>query len=136
MSVAEADRCLNLLQASGCKFSAQRVRGSLEEHGYCRVSLDGVDVFLPIIDFYDEALVRRRLVQMEGESVYIWSADVLAVQKVILFREKDLLDVQNLLSVQGTRLDLEWVRARLVEIFGARDPRIPARDELLGEVRK
>jgi hypothetical protein len=133
---SEVGECLSLLQACGCKFSARSARETLEVHGYCRVSLDGVDVnvFLPVIDFYDTARTHRCRVVMEGESVYVWSAEVLPVQKLIFFRKKDLLDIQNLLGVQGPQLDTAWVRARLVEIFGPRDPRIPAWDELVADV--
>lgn len=136
LPAAEVSACLRLLQDCGCVFNARRAREALEEHGYYRVSLDGVDVdvFLPIIDFYDTARARRSRVVMEGEPVYVWSAEVLAVQKLMFFRKKDLLDIQNLLSVHGPQLDTDWVRDHLVEIFGARDPRIPAWDELVAEV--
>ena len=63
----------------------------------------------------------------------VWSPEVLAVFKMMFFREKDLGDVRSILQVQGDRLNRIWVRDRLVEIFGPRDPRVPAWDELVAQ---
>jgi hypothetical protein len=64
---------------------------------------------------------------MGEEDIHVWSAETLAVFKMMFFRRRDVVD-------GGQEFDRAWVRARLVEIFGARDPRIPAWDELAGEV--
>jgi hypothetical protein len=53
---------------------------------------------------------------------------------MMFFRRKDLVDVEQLLRIQGEQLDRNWVRGRLIEIFGARDPRIPAWDEIVTDV--
>jgi hypothetical protein len=48
----------------------------------------------------------------------------------MFFRGKDLIDVERILVVQGPEFDRNWVRSQLVDIFGARDPRIAAWDDL------
>jgi hypothetical protein len=72
-------------------------------------------------------------VLLRGHDVQVWSPEVLAVFKMMFFRRKDLADVERIIHIQG-QLDRVWVRGQLVEIFGARDPRIPAWDELVAEV--
>lgn len=87
-----------------------------------------------MFDFYDVARARRARVKMGEEYIHVWSAETLAVFKMMFFRRKDVVDVERLLRDGGPEFDRAWVRAQLVEIFGARDPRIPAWDELVAEV--
>ncbi len=47
---------------------------------------------------------------------------------------KDVADVEQVLRIQGEGLDLDWVRARLEEIYGRRDPRIAQWQELVAEM--
>ena len=51
-----------LLQGIGCEFAAANAAESLREHGFCRVTFAGtdVDVFLPLVPFYEAARPRRR----------------------------------------------------------------------------
>lgn len=108
----------------------------MEEYGYCRISMRGVrvDVFFSMIPFFEQARDRRVRVPIEHQSLVVWTAEVVAVLKIMFFRRKDLADVEQMLRIQGSRMDRSWVREQLVEIFGARDPRIPAWDELVAEV--
>jgi hypothetical protein len=127
---------LDALRAMGCAFDPDAARALLEEHSFCRASFCGVDVdvFLPMFDFYEVARARRARVRMGKESIHVWSAETLAVFKMMFFRRKDVVDVERLLRDGGGEFDRKWVRAQLVEIFGARDPRISAWDELVAEV--
>ena len=59
-----ADRpthCLRLLQQVGCEVNTNEATQSLTEHGYCEVTFGGfrIDVFLPTIEFYEEARQRQ-----------------------------------------------------------------------------
>jgi hypothetical protein len=127
---------LDTLREIGCEFDPDAVRALLVEHSFCRARFRGVDVdvFLPMFDFYDVARQRRARVRMGDEFIHVWSAETLAVFKMMFFRRKDVVDVERLLRDGGAGFDREWVRAQLVEIFGARDPRIPAWDDLIAEV--
>jgi hypothetical protein len=128
--------CVRLLQDLGCELSAAEAGESLREHGFCRVNYAGtrVDVFLPIAPFYEAARIRRKRVQLANQAVLIWDAESLAAFKMMFFRRKDLADVEQILRSQGPRFDRVWVRAQLAAMYGARDPRLAAWDDLVREI--
>lgn len=127
--------CLWLLQDIACELIFTESLASLREHGFCRVKYHGLrlDVFLPIVDFYTAAQARRQRVRLAGQSAMIWDAESLIVFKLMFFRRKDVADVEGILRVQQDRLDLDWVRCQLVELYGSRDPRVSQWDELVAE---
>jgi hypothetical protein len=127
--------CLWLLQDVGCEFSAAEAAQSLRENGFCRVVSAGVDVdvFLPIVPFYEAARARRRQVQLGERPVMVWDAESLTVFKMMFFRRKDLADIEQILRTQGAPFDRAWVREQLVAMYGGRDPRLSAWDELVRE---
>jgi len=128
--------CVWLLQEIGCEFSAAEAVESLREHGFCRVTCGGlrVDVFLPIAPFYEAARARRKSVELANQPITIWDAESLAVFKMMFFRRKDLADAEQILRSQGSKFDRTWVREQLVAMYGARDPRLAAWEELVREV--
>lgn len=132
---ADRQSIVDLLVALGCRFDQKDVERLLAEHGFCRATFHGVpiDVFLPTFGFYELARQRRVRVPLGDESVLVWSAETLAVFKMMFFRSKDRVDCEGLLRDGAGRFDRDWVRARLVEIFGPRDPRLPAWDELIAQ---
>jgi hypothetical protein len=123
------------LQELGCELIAAEALRSLNEHGFCRVSYSGlrVDIFLPTVPFYESARQRRRIVDLGGQAIMIWDAETLAVFKMMFFRSKDVVDVEQILRIQGPAFDRDWVRKRLSEIYGDRDPRISRWDDLVAE---
>ena len=122
-----------LLQDIGCKFSPTKAAESLREHGFCRVTFAGmdVDVFLPMLPFYEAARTRRKWVELGGQSVMVWDAESLAVFKMMFFRRKDLADIEQILRAQGTQFDRLWVREQLAGMYGPRDPRLSGWDDLV-----
>ena len=128
--------CVWLLQEIGCEFSVVKAADSLREHGFCRVTYAGldVDVFLPIVPFYEAARVRRKRVLLGEQPAVIWDAETLAVFKMMFFRRKDLADVEQILRAQGAGFDRAWVRDRLAEMYGVRDPRLAEWDALAQEI--
>ena len=124
--------CIWELQQLGCDLVATVAHHSVVEHGFCQVEYGGfrVDVFLPTIPFYEAARARRKIVRMEDQSVYVWDAETLCVFKMMFFRDKDSTDLKQILRVQGSSFDRDWVREHLVEIYGQRDPRVSQWDEL------
>ena len=133
-----ADRpgeCLQVLHEVGCEFYASEAIQSLREHGFCRVTLQAraVDVFLPIVPFYEIARERRQQVNLGSHRVFIWDAESLAVFKMMFFRPKDRVDLAQILEYQGDVFDRDWVRQQLAAMYGARDPRLSAWDELVRE---
>ncbi len=86
---------------------------------------------MPLIPFYEEARKRRRAVELGDRRVMVWDAETLCVFKMMLFRLKDLADVEEMLRVQGDRLDREWVLGQIQSIYGPRDPRTARWKELV-----
>jgi hypothetical protein len=126
-----------LLQQIGCLVQASEAFSSLTEHGFCQVEYAGrrLDVFLPIVPFYDVARLRRKRVLLGNSPIMIWDAETLCVFKMMFFRRKDVADVEQLLRSQGDLLDTDWVSKQIVELYGQRDPRVAQWNELLREVR-
>jgi hypothetical protein len=128
--------CLWLLQEIGCEFLTTDATESLREHGFCSVKFAGMrlDVFLPIIPFYEEARKRRKRLELTGQPIMVWDAESLAVFKMMFFRRKDLADVEQILRTQGASFDRLWVRQQLAGMYGTGDPRLSAWDELVSEL--
>jgi hypothetical protein len=128
--------CVQVLQQLGCDIAANESVQSLREHGFCRVSWHGtrVDVFVPLIDFYEVAKQRRKQVDLGDQPIVIWDAETLAVFKMMFFRRKDLADVEQILRTQGPQLDRVWVRMQLELLYGSRDPRLSQWDEIVRDV--
>jgi hypothetical protein len=93
-----------------------------------------VDVFLPTFEFYELARLRRKRVALGDHDIWIWDAETLAVFKMMFFRRKDLADIEQILRAQGAQLDRGWIRARIEEIHGKRDPRVSQWDEISREI--
>jgi hypothetical protein len=128
----EVSGCVRLLESIGCDLANETAERSLSEHGYCQVEYGGgrIDVFLPLIPFYEEARKRRRAVEFEDQRVMVWDAETLCVFKMMFFRLRDLADIEEILRIQGEKLDRSWVRAQVENIYGQRDPRLARWDEL------
>jgi hypothetical protein len=135
LSSDEISACEKLLEDIGCEFPADQAARKLSEHGYCQVEFGSgrVDVFFPLIPFYEEARKRRRTVEFGDQPVLVWDAETLCVFKMMFFRLKDLADVEAILRIQGDRLDREWVGEQILAIYGKRDPRIARWEELAGK---
>ena len=128
--------CIRLLQDVGCVVSADEAAESLRQHGFCRATFAGMrlDIFLPIIPFYEAARARRKQLILANQPVMVWDAESLAVFKMMFFRRKDLADVEQILRTQGAQFDRHWVREQLAAMYGGRDPRLSQWDNLVREV--
>ena len=127
-----ATECLLLLQELDCDCPQTETLQSFREHGFCRVTRRGVrlDVFLPQIEFYEQARQRRKHVELGDQPIVIWDAETLCVFKMMFFRRKDIADVEQVLRMQGRLLERSWIRDQLEILYGARDPRLSQWDEL------
>ena len=94
-----------------------------------------IDVFTPSIDFAWEALRTRVARSVEGKQVWFLSAEALAVFKMLLFRGKDVVDLERLVATAGSTMDLDYVRGHLVQMMGAEDPRVARWDQLVRDHR-
>jgi len=138
LSPDKPSRCIWCLQEIGCDVDSASALQSLQEHGFCRVSYQGfrVDVFLPIVPFYEIARKRRRWVQLGDQTIAIWDAESLVVFKMMFFRRKDIADVEHILRSQLPAFDCDWLRRQLVEMYGKHDPRVTQWDELVDDLHQ
>lgn len=138
MPTDDTGAVVGLLRAIGCDVDESTALPTLREHGFCTATMTGVrvDVFLPIVDFYAVARGRRREVDLEGVPVMIWDAETLVIFKLMFFRDRDLVDIAQVVRTQGTRLDTVWITTRAVDLFGERDPRVSRWKELLAAAGK
>ena len=130
------DQCVSLLESIGCGIDKDKATAMLREFGYCRVSWRDctVDIFLPTTPFLISAKHRRSSLLFCGREVRFWNAEVMAVLKMMFFRQKDFVDLEKVIRAQGTNLDRVWVRQKLEEMFGHFDPRLTTWDELCADV--
>lgn len=135
LNPADVGQVVKVLESLGCVGDFNQVRSSLNELGYGRVSWQNcfVDVFLPTSEFLWNSKHRRTTVRFGGYDLRFWNAEVMAVLKLMFFRPKDLVDLKKLVDAQGTRLDRDWVRQKVIEVFGEHDPRTCTWNELCAE---
>ena len=133
LPVDQPSACIRVLQQIGCEVNASVATQSLVEHAYCQVALAGrrVDVFLPLIPFYEEARQRRKIVPLVEQPIFIWDAATLCVFKMMFFRRKDIADVEQILQTHLAPADREWVLEKLMDLYGGRDPRVAEWHELV-----
>lgn len=126
-------RAFAVLSAAGLEFDARTALESCRSLGMFQGRMKGyrVDVFVPSVPFYAEALQRRRRVRLAERGTWVLSPECLVVFKLLFFRPKDLVDIARLLEVSGPALDKDFVRLHVARMVGAEDERIARWDELL-----
>jgi hypothetical protein len=134
---AELASTVAALQALGIAVDLESAQHDAEREGsfVARFGDFRLDVFTPSIAFSWEALRTRVRHRIDGVDVWFLSAEALAVFKLLFFRSKDLVDLERLVAVYGDSFDAEYVRAHLVRLMGADDPRVVAWDGLWEEHR-
>lgn len=68
-----------------------------------------IDVFLSESEFQSSILARKVQVEVEGRPIWLISAEDLILLKLIASRPRDLIDVADILFVQG-ELDQDYMR--------------------------
>lgn len=133
VSDAELPTLLEALRDLGIEIDEDAARMASRERGLIVVRHRGmrVDLFTPSIDFSWEAERTRKRHTVEGRGVWFLSAEALAVFKLLFFRAKDIVDLERLIAVQGSRFDAAYVRRHLVEMMGDDDPRVVRLDDLV-----
>ncbi len=127
------DEGFAVLESVGVALDRRQARVEAAARGMFvgRLGAYRVDVFVPSVPFYDEALHRRVRSRIAGRDTWILSADTLAVFKMLFYRPKDVADVGRLLEIQRGRLDTAFVRHWLIEMLGPDDERIATWDRLV-----
>ncbi|MBI3930375.1 MAG: hypothetical protein HY319_32870 [Armatimonadetes bacterium] len=132
----ELHRATAILLESGCDLDPEAACWQARDRGTFRVRHSGIpiDVFVPDIPLYAAARKRRRKVELEGRSLWIWAPEDLILFKLLYFRRKDEADVEAILSIQGQSVERDYVRGWLIDMVGEGDPRVTFWDALLREI--
>lgn len=128
----EGDRALDVLVEAGVRFDRAAALRAAAERGDARGVYGSipVDVFFTSIPLHESAARRVVEVSLLGQTIRILSAEDLTVLKMLFFRGKDLVDVERLVAVQGSRLDRRYVRTWLVDCVGEDSKRVRRWDAL------
>ncbi len=125
--VPESDPAGALRVLAGIGVSVDIDRDSARIHRDSQVRLRWgpvpIDLFFSALDFHDECRRRARTVPFGDADIPILSAEDLAVCKVAFNREKDWVDLREMLVVQGAAFDVAHTLGWLAEMLGADDPR-------------
>ncbi|MGH8595179.1 MAG: hypothetical protein ACREXT_00825, partial [Gammaproteobacteria bacterium] len=115
---------LETLTLAGCQFRDDALHRA--QFGDFGARLDGIriDFFLPVLSISVEAMQRRVRVTFADGNIWIFTAEDLAVFKLIFGRTKDFADLELLFAAQRGRLDLDYLERQVARIFDAADPRL------------
>lgn len=135
---ADLDHALRVLAEIGFQLdeTIEQARARALKDAQLRGHLSGIriDIFVPAIPFYAEMQERRQPVELLGQPIWVIGPEDLAILKLMFFRRKDLADVEAMLSDQGSCIDREMIRNRLVDVVGLDDERIAALDQIVIDV--
>ncbi len=126
LPVERADDVLALLETLGVDPPSDAERAQLARDGQVRVRWEGtpVDLFFSYDAFHDRCLERRRRVPFgDGDWLHVLAAEDLLVFKAIFDREKDWLDIDELVFSMAEELDASYARDWLERIVGPDDAR-------------
>ena len=131
------DAALESLAAGGVSLAPAAARAVVRERGELRLDHRGcrVDLFFNSIPLQDKASRRTRPVRLLGASVPVLSPEDLIVFKFLYNRRKDLADIRHVFEALGDRLEVDYIRAGLIECVGDEDSRLICFDAILNEVR-
>lgn len=90
-----------------------------------------VDLFFSTLEIHDDMRSRIHRVPFADIEIPILSAEDLAICKVAFDREKDWVDLHEMLEIQGEGFEAAYTLRWLDEILGADDPRTRRFRELL-----
>lgn len=103
-----------------------------------RHSPSGVDVDMSIawLPFELDALARATSIEFGGIAVRVATAEDLVIYKAIAFRPQDQQDIERLVTLHGSRIDLERVRTIVAQFAAALDEpeRLHAFEQLLERI--
>jgi hypothetical protein len=94
-----------------------------------------IDVFTPSVEFSAEAERMRVRRSIEGRPGWFRSAEALAVFELLLFRGKDLVDLERLVALHA-ELDVSYVRRQICEMRGDDDERVARWESLVAAARR
>ncbi len=130
----------DVLQALGGLIGGIHVSRALaaaQRDGQVRLDWDGigVDLYFSYDPFHDACRDRVRQVTFDGEPVAVLSPEDLVVLKVLADRDRDWVDVDDILRCQGDAFDLAYTR-RWIEVLCGGNRRKPHHFEMAVSARQ
>ncbi|MBJ7348261.1 MAG: nucleotidyl transferase AbiEii/AbiGii toxin family protein [Thermoleophilaceae bacterium] len=98
-------------------------RVSRDAQGVVRWGNTKIDIFFSSMEFHDSMLERAIQVEFYGSPIPVLSGEDLIVCKVAFDRAKDWLDIENMCTVMGKRLNVKYLMHWIDDFFPADDPR-------------
>jgi len=94
-----------------------------------------VDLLVAVLPYEEQAIQRAELIEIEGLSLPVCTAEDLIIHKAIADRPKDWLDIEKILLRQRGRLDTAYIRDWLTQFAEALEkPELLTRfEELLSQ---
>src|SRR5262249_19692144 len=130
----EQERFLDALERAGCLFDRSLASREIERIGWfpVRCGRIQVDLFVAQHPFHPEAMGRRRRVAIPGGGErWFHSAEDLAVNKLALYRPRDIGDLELLFAARASDLDVPYIRRWIEAITSTGDPRRAALEDLV-----
>lgn len=97
-----------------------------------------IEVSFAWLPFEEEALALANEIEVSGQRIRVARPEDLIVYKTAAWRDRDKSDIERLLSLYFEAIDLQRVRALIVEISAALDDpaRVDAFDAIVARVRR
>lgn len=101
--------------------------GKFSFHDYAFSPPILVDCFLPTTTYQRKAISRRREVELEARKVWVISPEDLILHKLVASRPRDLIDIDDVLLIQGDAVDRAYLRqwAAALGVSALLDERMP-----------
>lgn len=127
------ESALSALESVGVSVDRTTAWKEIEDGGVVRgwVGRTAVDAFFDSIELHRSAAGRAVVRPLAGRPAKILTAEDLAVLKLLFFRGKDILDVEQMVATRGAKLDHDYVRRWLVDCMGEDDARVEEWDRLV-----
>jgi hypothetical protein len=121
-----------LMAELGCELKTGAAIRNFMDRGWAYATYRGVhvDAYLPTRDFHESVRARRVRLPLLGRPAWYLSAEDLAVFKLVIYRAKDLGDLEALLMAAGRSVDRAYVREWLARLTSPADVRLRTWDEL------
>lgn len=121
------------LDRAGCRFDREHARSAVERISLFTVRCGRVaaDLFVSFHPHHHEALARRVSLRCpDGNGRWFLSAEDMVIHKLVMSRQKDLMDLELLFTARGSTMDVGYVRRWIDAITPPGDQRRATLDDL------
>jgi Nucleotidyltransferase of unknown function (DUF6036) len=136
LSEAEGESVLRVLLSLGARFDLGQMVARVRNEGQVRLPWDPspeIDLFFSTVPFHESCQRRARRVPFDGGEITVLSGEDLTVCKAFFNRPKDWPDIRQMLLMQGSALDIEYIRHWLREILGPDNDELRTFDEIVAD---